>query len=130
MRKKKKGQKIGDNIILERKDDVSIIYISNNLSYQTADELREGYEQIEDGGILIDLGQVRITTSRGMATLISIILDAFEKDQQVCLCNVSRICMNIIEAMELIKHVPNLKIFDTLDEGMEYFREGLPTANL
>jgi len=122
VRKKGKGQKIGDNISLEQGEDVSIIYISNNLSYQTADELRTGYEQIEDDKVLIDLGQVTITTSRGMATLISIILDASEKDQQVCLCNVSEPCMNIIEAMEIMKHVENLKIFDTLDEGMEYFQ--------
>lgn len=112
-------QKIGDNISLEQREDVSIIYIRNNLSYQTADELRTGYEQIQDDKILIDLGQVTLTTSRGMATLLGIILDSAEKNQQVYLCNVSRACMNIIEAIDIMKHVPELKIFDTLDEGME-----------
>ena len=115
-------QKIGDNISLEHKDDVSIVYINNNLSYQTADELRKGYEQIQDDKILIDLAGVRVTTSRGVATLLSIILESYDKGWQVCLCNVSTMCMTIIEVTEIVKHVPNLKIFDTIDEGMEYFR--------
>jgi len=115
--------KIGDNISLEQREDIYIIYICNNLGYQTAGELRTGYEQIRDDKILVDLGNVTITTSRGMATLIAIILDSAEKNQQVCLCNVSKPCMNIIEAMDIMKHVTNLKIFDTLDEGMEYFQD-------
>jgi len=115
-------EQIGDNISLDKEDDVSIVYISNNLSYQTADELRTAYEQIKDDDkILIDLGQVKITTSRGMATLISIILDGFEKGQLVYLCNVSRQCMNIIEAMNITKHVPELEIFDTINEGWNIF---------
>lgn len=120
MRKKK--IKIGDNISLEQKDDVSIIYIRNNLSYQTADELREAYGQIQYDKILMDLGQVTITTSRGMGTVIGIILDSVDNNQQVGICNLSRMCENIIEAMEIRKHVPELKIFGTVDEGMEYFR--------
>jgi anti-anti-sigma regulatory factor len=113
-------QKVGDNISLSRKDGVTIIFIRNNLSYQTADELRAGYEKIKDNKILVDLGGVTITTSRGMATLIAIILDAEERNQKVCLCNVSRVCMNIIDAMDIRSHVTELKIFDTLDEGLEY----------
>ncbi len=122
MRKRRKEEKIGDNISLEQREDIRIIYIRNNLSYQTADELRTAYNQIQEEKILIDLGQVTITTSRGMATLISIILDANEKNQRVCLCNVSSPCINIIEAVDIMKHVPNLRIFDTLDEGMEHLR--------
>ena len=114
-------QKIGDNVSFEQREDVSIIYVRNNLSYQTADELRAAYNQIQNDKVLVELGQVRVTTSRGMATLITIILEGYEKNQRVFLCNVSRQCMNIIEATEIVKHVPNLKIFLTLDEGMEYF---------
>jgi anti-anti-sigma regulatory factor len=116
-------KKIGDNILLDQQEDVSIIYIRNNLSYQTADELREAYGQIQDDKILMDLGQVRITTSRGMGTVIGIILDSVENNQKVCLCNISRPCINIIEAMQLLKHVPELKIVEALDEGMEYLRK-------
>lgn len=115
-------RKVSNNISLSRKDNISIISVKNNLSYQTADELRDTYEKIRDSKILVDLGDVTITTSRGMATLIAIILDAKEKNQRVCLCNVSRICMNIIDAMDIMSHVPELKILDTLDEGMEYLR--------
>jgi anti-anti-sigma factor len=115
-------QKIGDNISLEQRDDVSIIHISNNLSYQAADELRDAYDQIQDGKLLFDLAGVRVTTSRGVATLLSIILESHDKGRQVCLCNVSSMCMTIIEVTGIMKHVPNLKIFETIDEGMEYFR--------
>jgi len=115
-------QKIGDNISLEYKEDVCIIYISNNLSYQAADELREGYEQIKEDKIIIDMVGVRVTTSRGVGALLSVILESYDKGWQVCLCNVSSMCMTIIEVTEIMKHVPSLKIFDTLDEGMEYLR--------
>jgi len=121
-KRKEKPIKFGENIALDQKDGISIIYVSNNLSYQTADELREARGHIKYDKILIDLGQVRITTSRGMGTLMGIVLDAIDNNQQVCLCNVSRPCTNIFEAMEILKHVPQLKIVDTLDEGMEYLR--------
>jgi len=118
-KKKEKPIKFGDNIALDQKDGISIIYVSNNLSYQTADELREARGQIKHDKILIDLGQVRITTSRGMGTLMGIVLDSIDDNKQVCLCNVSRPCMNIFDAMEILKHVPELKIVETLDEGMK-----------
>jgi len=117
---KKKKKKIGDNILLEQRGDISIIYISNNLSYQTADELREAYEQIQDNKLLFDLGQIKVTTSRGMATLVRIILESYDKGRPFCLCNASGMFMTIVEAMDLITHVPNLKIVDTIDDGMEY----------
>jgi anti-anti-sigma regulatory factor len=115
-------QKVGDNIRLDREKDVSILFIKNNLSYQTADELKIAEKQIRGKEVLIDLGQVKLTTSRGMASLISLILDAYDRNQKVAICNVSQMCMNIIDAMDLIKHVPNLKIFDDLDEGLVYFQ--------
>jgi len=88
--------------------------LKNNLSYQTADELKIAKKKIHGDKILIDLGQVQLTTSRGMASLISLVLDAYDRNQKVAICNVSEICMNIIDAMDLMTHVPNLKIFDTL----------------
>jgi anti-anti-sigma factor len=114
------------NVSLSRKekDNIAIISIRNNLSYQTADELRATYNQLKDkdNKILVDLGEVRLTTSRGMATLLRIILEAEEKNQKFCLCQVSEHCMNILEAMDIRSHVTELMIFDSVDEGMEYLR--------
>lgn len=112
------------NVSLSRKEkkNISIISIRNNLSYQTADELRATYDQIKDNKILVDLGEVRLTTSRGMATLLRVILEAEEKNQKICLCHVSGQCMNILEAMDIVSHVAELMIFDSADEGMEYLR--------
>lgn len=115
-------QKISDNVSLDRKDDIAILSISNNLSYQTADDLKVAYPLIEEKKILVDLGQVKITTSRGMASLISMILEANDKDQRVCLCNVSQPCMNIIDAMDIMAHVKGMKIFETVEEGIEHFQ--------
>jgi anti-anti-sigma factor len=122
-RKKEGPIKIGDNVSLEQKDGVSVIYVSNNLSYQTADELREARKQIKYDKILLDLGQVRLTTSRGMGALMGIAIDAIDNNRKVCICNISNHFMNIFEAMELAKHVPEIKMFDTIDEGMEYLRD-------
>ena len=109
------------NVSSEQSGDVLIISIRNNLSYQTADELKAIYPQIEAKKILIDLGKVTLTTSRGMATLIGVVLDADENNQQVVLCNVSDMCMNIIDAMDIMNHVANLVIAETLDDGLSYF---------
>lgn len=57
-----------------------------------------------------------------MAALISIVFDADENNQQVVLYNLSTICMNIIDAMDIMNHVTNLVIFDTLDQELAYFR--------
>jgi anti-anti-sigma factor len=114
--------KNSENVSLEKRDDVLIIFVRNNLSYQTADELKAMYPQIQAKKILIDLGQVTLTTSRGMAALISIVLDADENNQQVVLCNLSTMCTNIIDAMDIMNHVTNLVLFDTLDQGLAYFR--------
>jgi len=121
-RKKEGPIKFGDNVSLEQKDGISIIYVSNNLSYQTADELREARKQIKYDKILIDLGQVRLTTSRGMGALMGIAIDSIDNNRKVCICNISNHFMNIFEAMELAKYVPEIKMFDTIDEGMEYLR--------
>ena len=87
-----------------------------------SDDLREAYNQIEVGKkIVIDLGQVTITTSRGMATLLSIIIEGEEKEQEFCLCNVSEPCMVIIDAMNILEYVEGLEIFDNLEEGIAHF---------
>ena len=115
-------KKIGENIIFEQRDDISVLLIKNNLSYQTADELKKVYPILQSDKILIDLGQVTFTTSRGMAAVLGIVIDAHKKGQQVCLCNVSELCMNIIDAMDIQNHVSNLTLVETLDEALAHFQ--------
>lgn len=112
----------GSNISIEHRDDLTTLFIKNNLSYQTADELKAAYPDIRSRNILIDLGQVTLTTSRGMAAIIRLVIDAHENNRQVALCNISQHCMNIIDAMDIATHIPSLKLFDTLDEGLADFR--------
>jgi len=71
--------------------------------------------------IVVDLGQVTITTSRGMATLLSVIIEGEEKDQEFCLCNVSEPCMVIIDAMNILEYVEGLEVLDNLEEGIKHF---------
>ena len=40
-------QEFGENITVDQRDAISIIGISNNPGYETADDLREAYNQIE-----------------------------------------------------------------------------------
>ena len=115
-------QEFGENITVAKQDEISIIGISNNLGYETADDLREAYNQIEVGKkLVIDLCQVTITTSRGMATLLSIIIEGEEKEQEFCLCNVSEPCLVIIDAMNILEYVEGLEILDNLEEGIAHF---------
>ena len=112
-----------ENISVEQRDDLTVLLIKNNLSYQTADEIKVIYPNIESEKILIDLGGVTLTTSRGMASVIRIVIDAHEKSRQIGLCNVSHQCMNIIDAMDIVTHIPSLKLFETLDEGIAHFQQ-------
>jgi anti-anti-sigma regulatory factor len=115
-------EKISDHVSIERKNGIAVIFITKILSYEAADDLKDLYPKIPETKILFDLGQVKITTSRGMTTLISIILQAHDKGQQVCLCNVSPVCMNIIDTMDITSHVKDLHIFDTLDKGIAHLQ--------
>ena len=45
-----------ENVSLEKQEALSILSIRNNLSYHTADELREVASQLGDTPLLIDLG--------------------------------------------------------------------------
>ena len=76
---------------------------------------------METDDVLVDLGQVSVTTSRGMATLLSIIVEGQEEDQQFCLCNVSEACMLIIDAMNIMEYVEGLEIVDSMEEGIALF---------
>ena len=64
------------------------------------------------------MGQVTITTSRGMATLLSIIVEGQEEQQMFCLCNVSDTCMLIIDAMNIMDYIEGLEILDTIEDGL------------
>ena len=112
-------RKVSDTLSVDQKDGIAVISITENLGYDTAADLRATYNGLSEDYILVDLGGVTLTSSRGMATLLSIILESEDKGQQVHLCNVSSPCMNIIDAMDIVTHVPGLKIFGSLEEGIE-----------
>ena len=114
-------KKIGDNIIIDQQNNITIIQISDNLGYDTADDLRTAYNDVETSHILVDFGQVTITTSRGMATLLSIIVEGQEEERSFCLCNVSEPCMLIIDAMNIMDYIEGLEIVDTLEDGLTLF---------
>ncbi len=111
-------KQIGENITLEQQGSTTIVRISNNLGYDTADDLRSAYQEVKTSNILVDLGQVTITTSRGMATLLSIIVEGQEEQQMFCLCNVSDACMLIIDAMNIMDYIEGLEILDTIEDGL------------
>lgn len=121
-------QKITDTLSLEHRNDIAILSIRRNLGHDTAVALRKTYNEMQHQRILIDLGDVTLTSSRGIATLLSIFLESEEKGQQVVLCNVSKPCEVIFEAADILTHVPTLKIFATMDEGVEFFRQLLYKA--
>jgi hypothetical protein len=56
-----------------------------------------------------------------MATLLSVIIEGEEKDQEFCLCNVSEPCMVIIDAMNILEYVEGLEVLDNLEEGIKHF---------
>ena len=115
-------RKLSDMLSVDQRDGVSIIFIRRNLGYDAAADLRQAYNAIQDKHVLVDLGGVTLTSSRGMATLLTIILQSEDRGQQVCLCNVSQACINILDAADILTYVPQLKLFDTLEEGLEHFR--------
>lgn len=115
-------QKLSDTLSVDERDGVSIIFIQGNLGYETAGDLRKTYDAIDNNRILVDLGNVTLTSSRGMATLLNIFLESEEKGWQLALCNVSGPCNVILEASDILTHVPGLKTFDSLEDGLAFLK--------
>ena len=120
-------KKVSENVSVEHRDGISILSVKNDLSYQTADQLKAAYPQVQSDKILVDLGQIRITTSRGLAALFNWVIRQIEQDKTVSLCNLSTHCLNIIDAMNLVETVKevytrDLEVFDSLDEGRAYLQ--------
>lgn len=84
---------------------------------------RKAYNAITNDRILVDLGNVTLTSSRGMATLLNTFLESGDKRWQLALCNVSAACNVILEASDILTHVPNLKLFDSLEEGLAHLKQ-------
>ena len=89
-----------ENVSIDKQGTLSILSIRNNLSYQTADELKTVSNQLGDAPLLIDLEQVRLTTSRGLGGVVRTILNVTENGSPVGLCNLSKQIQLIIDTMD------------------------------
>ena len=116
-------QNYGSNVAVEQIGDVSVLSIQNNLDRHTAESVRAAYNQIENGKVVINLGQVTLTSSRGIATIVSVMLEGEQKQQKFCLCEISDPCMLIIKTMNIMEHIEGVEIFGSLQEALEFFKE-------
>ena len=116
-------QNYGSNVAVEQIGDVSVLSIQNNLDRHTAESVRTAYNQIGNGNVVINLGQVTLTSSRGIATIVSVMLEGELKKQKFCLCELSDPCMLIIKTMNIMEHIEGVEIFDSLEEALEFFNQ-------
>ena len=116
-------QNYGSNVAVEQIGDVSVLSIQNNLDRHTAESVRTAYNQIGNGKVVINLGQVTLTSSRGIATIVSVMLEGEQKQQKFCLCEISDPCMLIIKTMNIMAHIEGVEIFGSLQEAIEFFNE-------
>ena len=107
-----------ENVSIEKQGVLSILSIRNNLSYQTAGELKTVMDQLGDAPLLIDLEHVRLTTSLGLGALVRTILNVTEAGHRVGLCNLSKQMKLIIDTMDILWHVPVLQLFESCDAGV------------
>ena len=116
-------QNYGSNVAVEQIGDVSVLSIQNNLDRHTAESVRTAYNQIGNGKVIINLGQVTLTSSRGIATIVSVMLEGEQKKQKFCLCEISDPCMLIIKTMNIMEHIKGVEIFDTKQEAIDFFNQ-------
>ena len=96
------GKSFGKNVVLKSDGDIDILYISNNLDGKTSEDVRLAFSEINAEKVLINLGQVRLTSSRGLATLLSLMLEGEEEGLIFALCEVSEPCMIILNTMNIM----------------------------
>ena len=113
----------GKNVAVEHKGDITALHISNNLDRQTAEEVRSAFEKIDANKIIVDLGQVTLTSSRGLATLLSIMLEGEEEGRRFAICEVSETCLVILQTMGIVEHIEGVEILETADEAAEWLVE-------
>ena len=103
--------------------DITTVYISNNLDRKTAEDIRSAFEGIDAEKVVVDLGQVRLTSSRGLATLLSIMLEGEEEGVRFGICEVSETCLIILQTMNIVEHIEGVEILDTFEEAVEWLNE-------
>ena len=113
----------GKNVEVENSGDITTVYISNNLDRKTAEDIRLAFEGINAEKIVVDLGQVRLTSSRGLATLLSIMLEGEEEGVRFGICEVSETCLIILQTMNIVEHIEGVEILDTFEEAVEWLNE-------
>ena len=113
----------GKNVEVENSRDITTVYISNNLDRKTAEDIRSAFEEIDAEKVVVDLGQVRLTSSRGLATLLSIMLEGEEEGVRFGICEVSETCLIILQTMNIVEHIEGVEILDTFEEAVEWLNE-------
>ena len=113
----------GKNVEVEDSGDITTVYISNNLDRKTAEDIRSAFEGIDAEKVVVDLGQVRLTSSRGLATLLSIMLEGEEEGVRFGICEVSETCLIILQTMNIVEHIEGVEILDTFEEAVEWLNE-------
>ena len=118
-----KSKLFGKNVALERNDEIDSLYISNNLDGKTSEDVRLAFGEIKKEKVLINLGQVRLTSSRGLATLLSLMLEGEEEGVIFALCEVSEPCMIILNTMNIMEYIEGVEILDTTENAMKWLSE-------
>ena len=113
----------GKNVEVEDSGDITTVHISNNLDRKTAEDIRSAFEGIDAEKVVVDLGQVRLTSSRGLATLLSIMLEGEEEGVRFGICEVSETCLIILQTMNIVEHIEGVEILDTFEEAVEWLNE-------
>ena len=113
----------GKNVEVENSEDITTVHISNNLDRKTAEDIRLAFEEIDAEKIVVDLGQVRLTSSRGLATLLSVMLEGEEEGVRFGICEVSETCLIILQTMNIVEHIEGVEILDTFEEAVEWLNE-------
>ena len=113
----------GKNVEVEDSGDITTVHISNNLDRKTAEDIRSAFEEIDAEKIVVDLGQVRLTSSRGLATLLSIMLEGEEEGVRFGICEVSETCLIILQTMNIVEHIEGVEILDTFEEAVGWLNE-------
>ncbi|MAE18443.1 hypothetical protein CMK12_05835 [Candidatus Poribacteria bacterium] len=113
----------GKNVEVESSGDITTVYISNNLDRQTSEDIRSAFEEINADKVVIHLGQVTLTSSRGLATLLSIMLEGEEEGVRFAICEVSETCLIILQTMNIVEHIEGVEILDTFEEAVEWLNE-------
>ena len=113
----------GKNVEVESSGDITTVYISNNLDRQTSEDIRSAFEEINADKVVIHLGQVTLTSSRGLATLLSIMLEGEEGGVRFAICEVSETCLIILQTMNIVEHIEGVEILDTFEEAVEWLNK-------